>query len=655
MTRFMPDNKGFTLTTRRAGFVATLMLVGLVLAGCALIKVRQNERESMSSTVIGGHVSAPSPAHGPIMVAAYSKGFRKREVAHYVMLHDYGEFALLVGTGRYYVFAFCDTNRNLIYDPGEPAGQYGKPTIVSAPAGGVVSNIDIVFTESNSPAKGSPKGPIDWPTGQTIAPDKPEKLYSRLAGTIADLDDERFAEENGSQGFWEGVTFFKTFGGNIYFLEAYDPHKIPILFIHGAGGTPKGWQYFVEHIDRTRFQPWFFYYPTGARMRSMAYLLLWKLSNLQIKYRFTELYITAHSMGGLVARSFIMDFGREFSFVKLFIALSTPWGGDKMAEYGVKQSPAVIPCWIDMQPEGDFIHSLYREKMPASVDFYMFYGHRGNRNPFRSNNDGTITMSSLLDPRPQAEAKMNYAFDEDHASIIYSKQVVDQYNAIINSHYAKHHPSDQPTGGYVKVNFSYDYPEQGVRPWPRLVLRSADPPNMETAIALRPGDSGHVLGPFPCGRYSARITADSVKSQKKWVPLTIESRSTKELDFILTPDGTISGYITTAMKSQDRSVGMPSWNKRPEHNDIVVQSIMVTGPETSRTIHPLADWYAGWKDLEVSRTDYCIKGYLHIFGLPAGEYALTIKAQGHEPYVTQQQVIPGQENDFRSFQMTPVK
>ncbi|MCP4150343.1 MAG: alpha/beta hydrolase, partial [bacterium] len=182
---------------------------------------------------------------------------------------------------------------------------------------------------------------------------KPEKLYSRQAGAITDLDDERFYDENGTKGFWEGVSFFKQFGGNIFFIEEYDPEKTPILFIHGAAGTPKGWKYIVNNIDRTRFQPWFFYYPTGSRINGMAYLLLWKLTNLQTKYKFNKLYITAHSMGGLVAKSFLVNYGREFPYVKLFISLATPWGGDKMAEYGVQQSPAVIPSWIDMQPEGD--------------------------------------------------------------------------------------------------------------------------------------------------------------------------------------------------------------------------------------------------------------------------------------------------------------
>ncbi|MEJ2662108.1 MAG: alpha/beta hydrolase, partial [Desulfobacteraceae bacterium] len=282
---------------------------------------------------------------------------------------------------------------------------HGNPKRVRAPAVGVVFDIDMEIPEKGNKIVIAP--------GTEISSIKPRKLYSRQAGVITDLDDERFSEEYGIKGFWEYGSFFEELGGNIYFLEEYDPEKIPILFIHGATGTPKGWRFFIDHLDRTRFQPWFFYYPSGNRIDSMAYLLLWKLVNLQSKFQFNTIYITAHSMGGLVARSFIVNYGRQFPYVKLFVSLATPWGGDRMAELGVQQSPVVIPSWIDMQPEGDFIKSLYRKKLPQNVNFYMFCGYKGSRNPFRSNNDGTITLSSIMDYRPQSEAKMNYVFNED--------------------------------------------------------------------------------------------------------------------------------------------------------------------------------------------------------------------------------------------------
>ncbi|MFC1858127.1 esterase/lipase family protein [Thermodesulfobacteriota bacterium] len=420
----------------------TLLIICFSTTGCFLAKVKKEVRESLASTVLVGRVSTAFSSNGPIIVAAYAMNQGKREVVHYTVLHDFGEYELMVAKGNYYVFAYWDKNSNLIYDAGEPAGQYGDPKMVSAPAGGVVGEINISIPEKAQN--------IEVPSGFEISAVKPHKLYSRLAGAIIDLDDELFSEEHGSKGYWEGVSFFKEFGGNIYFFEEYDPQKIPILFIHGATGTPKGWKYFVDNIDRTRFQPWFFYYPSGARIQGMSHLLLWKLENLKSKYNFEQLYITAHSMGGLVARSFIMDHSARFPYVKLFVSLATPWGGDGMAEYGVKQSPAVIPCWIDMQPESPFIQSLYRTKMPETISFYMFFGHRGSRNPFRLNNDRTIAFRSLLDRRAQSEAKMNYAFNEDHESIIYSKAVLDQYNAIINSF-------SHPSGGYLKIHFSYNH------------------------------------------------------------------------------------------------------------------------------------------------------------------------------------------------------
>ncbi len=598
-------------------------------------------------TVIIGHVSTRSPLNGPIVVAAYTKKSGKREVAHYTILHDSGEFELMVSQGKYYVFAYCDQNGNLIYDPGEPAGQYGEPKAVAAPVGGVVAKIDVAIAKSGPP--------IDWRQGRPIAKERPRKLYSRLAGAIVDLDDALFSEERGAQGFWEPISFYKAYGGNIYFLEAYDPEKIPILFIHGAGGTPKGWKYFVDHIDRTRFQPWFFYYPSGSRMRSMSHLLVWKLQNLQIKYKFDTLYITAHSMGGLIAHSFITDHGKAFPFVKLFVSLATPWGGDRMAEYGVKQSPAVIPCWIDMQPEGDFIQSIYRTQMPDTVSFYMFYGHRGNRNPFRSNNDGTITMSSLLDRRPQAEAKMCYAFDEDHASIIYSKEVLDQYNAILNAFDAKQRTPKHASVGYLKLNFTYAFPGDEPRPWPSLYLGFKDQKKKVTKIALSPEDSGKVLGPFPCGAYKAMLIAQGVKTQKQSALVAIESDHANALSFVFTPDGTVSAYITAAIKPENKVVGMPGWQERPERNKVALQSITLNGNGIHRTVVPADINNFDIYEAEASRTDYCYNGYLRMFGVPAGKYELVIQAQGHDPIIHTYQVTPGKDRDFSYYELPPEK
>jgi len=621
-----------------------LLLICSALVGCSLLKIQKDVSKSLASTILVGHVTTSAPGKGPVVVAAYSVTEGKRQVAHYTVLHGSGEYELIVPPGNYYIFAYIDENSNLIYDEGEKAGQYGEPTMVSVPAGGVVMLVDFAIPEKESK--------IDFPRGDKISPLQPRKLYSRLAGAVADLGDKRFSAETGAKGFWEPVEFFKEYGGNIYFLEKYDPRKIPILFVHGASGTISEWKYLVDYIDRTRFQPWFFYYPSGARIKSMSYLLYWKLLNLQIKYQFDNLYITAHSMGGLVVRSFIMDYAKACPYIKLFISLATPWGGDRMAEYGVKQSPAVIPSWIDMQPESEFIQSLYSAKLPEDIIFYMFSGYRGGRNPFQSNNDGTISLVSIQDMRPQAEAKMNYIFNEDHVSILSSRDVATQYNTIINTFGEKNLASGLRSGGYLRVRFAYEDRPVAAKPWPSLILRPESKKQAETMILLGADDTDRLLGPFPPGTYRAHIIADAVKAETNDVAVTIESNTTKELNFIFQPDGTISGYVTAALKTEDRPVGMPADRYLPADKKIVIRSVTLRGNGIQRTLHPLEEG-DNYMDHALARTDFCYRGYFNFFGLPAGIYELVVDAQGYKPILKQYTVTPGKPSEMRVTELTP--
>ncbi len=641
-TYLINSKEGILLISKCIGIV--LVILCLVTTGCALMKLRKEVDRSLESTVIIGHISGKFTGDGPIIVAACSTGEGK-EIVHYSVLHDSGEYELMVDQGSYDVFAYWDKNSDLIYDPGEPAGQYGTPIVVKSPSVGVVFDIDIAIPEEGSNIK--------IPHGSKIALVKPRKIYSRQAGNITNLEDERFFEENGTKGYWEPESFFKELGGNIYFLEKYDPGKIPILFIHGATGTPKGWHYFVDRIDRTRFQPWFFYYSTGARIDSMAYLLLWKLSNLQSKYQFNKIYITAHSMGGLVARSFIVNYGPQCPYVKLFVSLATPWGGDPMAEYGVNQSPVVIPSWIDMQPESDFIKSLYRAKMPESVKFYMFWGHKGTRNPFRSNNDGTITLSSLMDYRPQSEAKMNFAFNEDHTSILFSKDVVAQYNAILGGFDEKQGASFHRSGGYLKVNFAYDYDHGGLRSRRSLILRPSGSMGGETVTFLSDDDNGKILGPFPAGDYFAAMVTMAAKQREENVNVSIESNKTQELNFYFIPDGEIYGCLTAPIKPEDKFVGRPDYRYRTVDTKIDIQSITLKGGGIHRVLQPIKGPDVNNFDFLILRNDVCYNNCFSFFGLPEGDYKLDIKAKGYKPIENKYSIRPGVPQYFRMTELTP--
>ena len=79
-------------------------------------------------------------------------------------------------------------------------------------------------------------------------------------GQLISFDDPLLAQEFGNKGYWEPLTFLREVGFSIFFKEKYDTGKTPVLFVHGAVGTPLGWENTVKHMDLNRFQPWFYYY-----------------------------------------------------------------------------------------------------------------------------------------------------------------------------------------------------------------------------------------------------------------------------------------------------------------------------------------------------------------------------------------------------------
>lgn len=236
----------------------------------------------------------------------------------------------------------------------------------------------------------------------------------------------------------------------------------------------------------------------------------------------------------------------------------------------------------------------------------MFYGHRGNRNPFQPNNDRTISFSSLLDRRAQSEAKMNYAFNEDHASILFSKEALEQYNTIINTFVEKKDASSHRSGGYLKIDFSYDYPFERKRPSPVLILQPVGKKNAETIIDLSANDNGRILGPFPAGDYFASFGALTAIG-KKFVPVTIENSETSELKCILTPDNI---ELDSALQSKDWTAGMPY------EANFKIQSITLNGTGIHRKLHLPESENINIFDYTISRTDFYYKRNFFSTGCP---------------------------------------
>ena len=231
---------------------AILIMIAMITAGCAFGRLNQATDVLSNSTILVGMVSGAGDCdRGPVIVAAYSKKGNVRTVAHYTALHEPGPYELIVPKGDYHIFAFVDEDHDLVFDEGEPAGQYVRSAFISVTAGGVVPDVDIVMSDEKDSG-------VDFPAGATVCQEPCEPVHFTSPGVIVDLDEPCFDEDIGVKGYWEPLEFYRKYGGNIYFTAPYDPSRIPVLFVHGAGGTPRIWRVIADGIDKDSFQTWFY-------------------------------------------------------------------------------------------------------------------------------------------------------------------------------------------------------------------------------------------------------------------------------------------------------------------------------------------------------------------------------------------------------------
>jgi pimeloyl-ACP methyl ester carboxylesterase len=210
-----------------------------------------------------------------------------------------------------------------------------------------------------------------------------------------------------------------------------------VLFVHGATGSPANWRYLVSKLDRSRFQPWFAYYPAAPHLDRIGDQIVRALSSLQVKYGFDHMILVAHSMGGLVTRGavdYVMDnpTGRRLVSVPAFVTISSPWGGVSSATLGVKYAPVVAPMWQDMAPGSTFLESLPKTPLPPECEYDLLFSYRSDATLSSEANDGTVTVASELSMPIQRQATHVMGFDETHTSILESPQVADELNAILD-------------------------------------------------------------------------------------------------------------------------------------------------------------------------------------------------------------------------------
>jgi pimeloyl-ACP methyl ester carboxylesterase len=247
---------------------------------------------------------------------------------------------------------------------------------------------------------------------------------------VSGLDAPGLAETYGRKGLWQPLSFVKEKRGGVYLLQAYDPDKVPVLFIHGAGGTPQDWRYFITHLDRSKYQAWVYYYPTGLPIDLSAAWLNNFIAELHNRYGFARLAIAAHSMGGLVARRFLaLNRGAAHDYATLLATFSTPFGGVPAARLGLTLGAYAVPSWRDLAPDSDFLRALQSQPLSARVRHHVFFAYREDGAEFDS--DGVISVASQREQHIAASAARMHGFRTDHSDILDSPSVFKRFAATL--------------------------------------------------------------------------------------------------------------------------------------------------------------------------------------------------------------------------------
>ena len=423
----------FGTPIRTVIFLLGIGLLGAVFSGCAGFRQLGKDLKFIDETSIVSAQVTNAGSHRNVygVVVEWDRENDKVLSADFAKLGELGVFGFFVEEmNNQYLMAFSDRNGNELYDAGDPAWIHSDASGNPVPLA-----IDPVERKGRSKGRlaSSTKLPDDLVKaarefkGERTAEEAASGWSVPVAlGDIADPGDPRFSSERGAEGLWEPASFPMESGIGIYFVEKYDPNKVPVLFVYGAAGSPQDWKPFVRKMNRRKYQPWFCHYPTGRRLDEMGTAINNGVNLLQAHYGFQRMHVVAHSMGGLVSRSFVVkNLAEGHRFIGKYATISTPWGGHGFAEMGVKHSPKVVPSWRDMQTNSSFQREIFRSKLRGRVDHLLVYGHRSSKSMFLpEENDGTVSVESQLAPPAVKDAVRVKGFDEDHVSILSNAEVI---------------------------------------------------------------------------------------------------------------------------------------------------------------------------------------------------------------------------------------
>lgn len=399
-------------------FVTAFALLGaaLVGGGCAYlrnVKVQQDYSAALAQEpnlwlrkhvlerdtffVYGRLTGDPAASEGhALAVAAVSSDLRKDEIVDVCRVARADSFyGMNLPAGKYRLLALADLNDDGAYGRGEVVGSRELEVSAAAYPAKLAGGMDLELGAAREVALASlplalPAAPADASAQSVIYP----------KGAIRSLDDPIFSERMAELGMYDPAAFMEAAPLMFYALEEDRAYKVPVVFVHGIGGTPRDFEAIAAQLDRSRYRPWFFFYPSGMDLRQVASLFYdIYLSGKVASARNVPMVIVAHSMGGLVAREALNRYAGAPGEARLalLVTVATPFGGMQSARMGVEHAPLVVPSWRDLDPQGEFIARLFRRPLAPGVRHVAFYAYRKGADVARlEGGDGTVPLASQL-------------------------------------------------------------------------------------------------------------------------------------------------------------------------------------------------------------------------------------------------------------------
>ena len=414
----------------------TALLSMLLLCSCTLLNLQKEADEVNHNVVIHGELIPQAWQGEPIVIVlsreADSTG---RHAVDYRVQHRPGPFYFFTEPGNYQLAAFEDRSGELRYRPGDPA-------LVS---GDIAASVAQARVEAD--LTGELSSATQIPARFDISSDSQTTTVSagyRNLGRIVTMDAPEMSLELGQDGLWKPAEHREKLEIGLFFLEPFDPAKTPVVFVHGIGGAPVQFEKIAADLDRERYQPWFFAYPSIYPLQMVADTLNVSMDIVRRRYDFERVHLVAHSMGGPVSRAYLNEYSwSEHDYtVNAFITVASPLGGHASASmYPSEDQGASGPmaswiaeieateeggmqhvAWTDMSPDSAFMSNLFSKPLPESVEYHLIFTFLGDA---RSGppNDGTVSLISQLRADAQREAITMRGYSLGHTAVLAEEDV----------------------------------------------------------------------------------------------------------------------------------------------------------------------------------------------------------------------------------------